>query len=342
MASAERLTTMRAAQFSAAPIESHIKVSNTAPVPGAGKSFPQNSTLVKIAYASLNPVDYKVPEFRPARLGMLGKAPWIPGCDYAGTVIETNVPHVKPGDRVFGYLTLPQIGTLAEYVLVQGIENVAVVPDGVSLKDAVALGVVSQTALQAIAPFVKAGSKVLINGASGGTGMYEVQIAKNLGCDVTAICSGANAEFCKDLGADHILDYRSVNVIEELRKRGQQYDYIVDNITVGGPLYTQSRHYLKPDGMYNTIAMGPNLETFIGYIKLFMLPSWLGGTSRKGGQVVCTPNASELTDIAVQVKNGKLKTAIEKVYDLDQVAEAFVLIKSRRVRGKLVIKIAEE
>ena len=333
---------MRAAQFSAVPIETNLTVQDDLPIPRTGKPLPKNSALIKVAYASLNPVDYKFPEFRLARLGMLGKAPWTPGCDYAGTVIETNLAHVKPGDRVSGFLEVPNMGTLAEYVLVQGSEAVALVPEVLSLKDAASVCVAAQTALQAIVPFVETGSKVLINGASGGTGTYEIQVAKNLGCEVTAICSGSNVDFCKSLGADHVIDYKSVDVTQELRKRGQQYDYIIDNITVGGPIYTNSEQYLKTDGLYNTIAFGPNLDTVIGVFKLFLHPSWLGGVRRKGGQVLCKPNAKELTEIGVQVRDGTLKTSIERVYKLEQIGEAYAVLKSKHVRGKLVIQVAEE
>lgn len=342
MAAAKIPSTMRAAQWSVAPMESSLRLNNAVPVPVQGKPLPKNAALVKVAYASLNPVDYKVPDFRLARLTMLGKAPWIPGCDFAGTVVETTLSHVKPGDRVFGYLNLPAFGTLAEYVIVEGAENVAKVPDGVGLEDAAALGVAAQTALQAIAPFVEKDSKVLINGGSGGTGMFEIQFAKLHGCEVTAICSGANVEFCKSLGADHVIDYRAVNVTEELRKQGQQYDYIVDNITIGGPVYTHSANYLKPDGLYNTIAAGPNLHTLVGFFKIFLRPAWLGGVRRKAGQVLCQPKASELTDIACQFRDGKLKTSVEEIYSLEHAAAAFARLKSRRVRGKLLIKICDD
>ncbi|TVY47239.1 Zinc-type alcohol dehydrogenase-like protein [Lachnellula occidentalis] len=101
------------------------------------------------------------------------------------------------------------------------------------------------TALHCIAPYVKEGFKVVINGASGGTGTFGIQIAKIMECTVTAICSGANVELCKSLGADNVIDYKSNDVIQELKKGGLQYDLIIDNVAVGGSIYTESHHYLK-------------------------------------------------------------------------------------------------
>lgn len=331
---------MRSAQWTTVPIESSLKVNQTTPLPKDAHLLPKDSALVKVSYASLNPVDYKVAEFGLARYAAMGKGPWIPAGDYAGTVVTTNLPHVKPGDKVAGCIALPKFGALAEYAVVGGAENVAKLPEGVELKDAATLGVAAQTAMQCIAPFVKEGNKVVINGASGGTGTFGIQIAKILGCTVTAVCSGANAELCKSLGADNVIDYKSVDVVQELKKGGLQYDLIVDNVAIGGPIYTQSPQYLKETGRYLTIAAGPSLSTFTGLLSVLAQPAWLGGVRRKSGLIGRKPDSEEVVKLSSWIRDGKLKPFIEQVYSLDEAAKAFKQLKSGRTRGKVVVKVS--
>lgn len=331
---------MRAAQWTAPPIHSSLKVNSAAPLPKNAHALPKNSALIKVAYVSLNPVDYKLPEVSLARAATLGKAPWIPGSDFSGTVIASNLSHIKPGDHVAGN-TGAKFGTLAEYIVVEGVELVAKIPDGASLEDASTLPCAAQTAMQCTDPFVKEGAHVLINGASGGTGVFGIQVAKNLGCKVTAICSGANAALVKELGADEVIDYRSVDTVTELKKGGLKYDLIVDNVTVGGPIYAQSKHYLKETGRYVSIAGAPNLDTLTGYLKMSYQPSWLGGAGRKSTFILRKDDHKELAKLASWLAEGKLKTIIEKVYTLEESAEAFERLRSGRTRGKLVIKVAE-
>jgi NADPH:quinone reductase-like Zn-dependent oxidoreductase len=269
----------------------------------------------------------------------MGKAPWIPACDFAGTVVTTNLPHLKRGDKVAGCSALPHFGTLAEYAVILGAENVSKLPDGMDLRDAATLPVAAQTAIQSIEPFVKAGSNIVINGGSGGTGTFGIQIAKILGCTVTAVCSGPNVQSCKSLGADKVIDYKTTNLVEELRKGGQVYDLIVDNVGVGGPLHSMSHHYLKETGRYVTIAAGPDLSSITGMAKMLMLPACLGGGRRKGAFVGRKDSNEELVKLADWVKDGRLKPIIEKEYCLDEAAAAFERLKSGRVRGKLVIKL---
>ncbi|KAF2669622.1 NAD(P)-binding protein [Microthyrium microscopicum] len=333
---------MRSAQWTTAPIESSLKVNPTTPLPKDARSLPKDSALVRISFASLNPVDYKLPEFGPARFAAMGKGPWIPASDYAGTVVTTNLPHLKPGDKVAGCTAAPKFGTLAEYAVIEGAENVAKLPDGVDLKDAATLGVAAQTAMQCIAPYVNSGSKIIINGASGGTGTFGIQLARILGCTVTAICSGPNVELCKSLGADNVIDYKSTDVIEELKKDGLQYDLIVDNVTMAGPIYSNSHHYLETTGKYVTIAGGPDTSSLIGIAKMMAQPTWLGGGQRKAAFVGRKADSEELVKLAGWIKDGKLKPFIEKVYSLDQAGDAFERMKTGRTRGKLVIQVSGE
>merc|ERR1719238_545022 len=106
---------------------------------------------------------------------------------------------------------------------------IAPMPDGMQVDDMAGVGCTGLTMYQSIKPYVKEGDKIFINGGSGGTGIFGIQIAKALGCHVTTSCSGANVELCKGLGADEVLDYKSVDVVTALKEKGQVFSLVVDN-----------------------------------------------------------------------------------------------------------------
>jgi NADPH:quinone reductase-like Zn-dependent oxidoreductase len=335
-------STMRAVQWTSITggIEKNLKVNTTAPVPTLPTKSTEPSTLVKVAYSSINPVDYKLPEFAFFR-ALKMSTPAIPAGDFAGTVIQTTLPGLKPGDLVFGRSDPPDFGGLAEYVVVNRRENVVKLPKGVSMQDAAILGVAGLTAYQCIAPYTKEDSKVFINGGSGGTGTFGIQIAKILGCRVTATCSGANVELCQSLGADEVIDYRTTDVVRHLQRQGTQYDLLVDN--VGSlELYWSARDYLKADGLYINIAGTATLAHVINVLKVSYLPAWLGGGQRAAMFLRRKSNADDFAKIARWIAEGKLRPVIEKVYGLDEAAEAFARLKTGRSRGKLAIKVADE
>ncbi|CZT42013.1 related to zinc alcohol dehydrogenase [Rhynchosporium secalis] len=300
---------MRSAQWTTSPIESTLHLNPSTPIPSNASSLPNNSGLVKVSHASLNPVDLKASESFIFRLPIIGsKAPHIPSCDFSGTVISTNnLPHLKPGDRVVRFTSIPEFGTLADYVVVEGRRD-----------------------------------HVVIHGASGGTGHFGIQIAKLLGCTVTAICSAVSTSFCKTLGADHVIDYNLGPVCEQLRKSGRQYDLIVDNVAVGGPIYAQAHHYLKPAGIYVTIAAGPDWGTVSGIFKTFLVPAWLGGGRRKSVLLGHRADRMELEKLAAWVGEGKIKPEIERVYGLGDAGEAFRRLRSGRTIGKSVINVEQD
>ncbi|KAK5174183.1 uncharacterized protein LTR77_001263 [Saxophila tyrrhenica] len=330
--------TMRAARFTstAGGLVKHLKVDAATPLPKNADSLPQDSTLVKVAYASLNPVDYKLPElylFRAFKMSM----PAVAGGDYGGSVVSTELPHLKPGDRVFGRSDPPAFGSFAEYLVVSNKEGVVPLPDGVSMRDAATLGVAGITAYQCLAPYVKPGSKVLINGGSGGTGSFGVQIAKAMGCYVTSTCSGPNVQMVKDLGADEVIDYRTVNVVEHLKRQGKQFDHIIDNVCTPD-IYYNAHHYLKQGGIYALIAGEPSLRAVVTLLKMFCTPAWLGGGKRPLKFVERKSNAEDYATVAGWMKEGKVKAVVEKEYPLDEAADAFARLKTGRTRGKLVVK----
>jgi NADPH:quinone reductase-like Zn-dependent oxidoreductase len=334
-------STMRAVQWTstAGGIERNIKITTKAPVPTAPTDSAGPTTLVKVTYSSINPVDYKLPEFALFR-ALKMSTPAIPAGDFAGFVVQTNLPGLKCGDRVFGRSDPPHFGALAEYVIVNGRENVVKLPEGVSMEDAATLGVAGLTAYQCIAPYTKEGSKVFINGGSGGTGSFGIQIAKILGCRVTATCSGANIELCQSLGADEVIDYRTTDVVKHLQRQGTQYDLLVDN--VGSlELYWNAHDYLKAEGLYINIAGTATLTHVVNVLKVSYLPTWLGGGQRAAMFLRRKSSEADFAKIAQWIAEDKLRPVIEKIYALDEAAEAFARLKTGRSKGKMVIKVTE-
>src|SRR5262249_3605309 len=148
------------------------------------------------------------PKFMRAMIGGLRKPKDTRlGVDFAGTVeaIGKNVTQFKVGDEVFG----GKGGAFGEYVTPRADRAIALKPTNVTFEEAAAVNIAGLTALQALRDKgqVKAGQKVLINGASGGVGTFAVQIAKNMGAEVTGVCSSRNIDLVKSLGADRVIDY---------------------------------------------------------------------------------------------------------------------------------------
>jgi NADPH:quinone reductase-like Zn-dependent oxidoreductase len=333
-------------------IDKNLAATTTHPLTKTAHSLPPNSTLVRVSYAALNPVDYKVPEM--PLLGRLAFSSGIPGMDFAGTVVASTTSNLQPGTRVFGMLAPPFGGTLGEYVVVGGgRQGCVAVPDGVELRDACTLGVAGLTAWQTVAPFVvkspvasgdyagaAAGSKVFINGGSGGVGSFQIQIAKLLGCHVTVSCSGANAEFCRDLGADEVIDYRTQDLVATLSRKGTQFDLIADNVFNGAAeLYWHSAKYLKPEGTYVTIAGNASVATVRNFLGCMFWPKFLGGGERKFRFVTCAANAEEFERLVGWMAEGRLRACIEQEFELGSAGEAYMRLKSGRTRGKLVVKV---
>ncbi|KAF6829339.1 zinc-type alcohol dehydrogenase-like protein [Colletotrichum plurivorum] len=332
---------MRAAQWRsiAGGIEKNLKPTPSAPLPNPAASLPKDHTLVKVSYASLNHLDYKVAE-APLGSAFLSK-PATPGLDFSGTVVATTLSHLRPGQRVFGR-TEPGAaggGTLAEYVVV-GEAGVAALPTGVSLRDAACVGICGVAALQALAPFVKPGDKVLINGGSGGVGVLAIQVAKALGCGhVTVVCSARNAEFCRSLRADDVIDYQAEDVVTVLKRRGEVYDHVLDSVFLDPGLNWQCHHYLKPGGTYVSVGLPLRFKTFRSLLAMYLLPGFLGGGKRGFKFHGVTGNPDHFAQVAQCIEEGKVRTVIEEEFDLEDAGKAYGRLKAGKTVGKLVVRV---
>jgi NADPH:quinone reductase-like Zn-dependent oxidoreductase len=287
--------------------------------------------LVKVHYASINPIDFL---FRSGFLPVRPSAGWlkpksemqIRGADVAGEVVAigSKVTRFKVGDVVFGNCR----GSHAEFVAVH--ESLLVSkPSNLSFKEAAAIPLAAQTALQALRDVggIQKGQRVLINGASGGIGHFAVQLAKYFGCHVTAVCSTSNLEWVKKLGADIIQDYTAT----DFTKQGKQYDIIYD--TVGKRSYLSCKPSLSRTGIY--IGENPFKTRFQ---ILQMIVSRLTKDKQLGTHLT-NANHKDLEFLSSLVETGQLKPIIEKAYSLEQIAEAHRHGERGHTKGKIVIEV---
>ena len=283
--------------------------------------------LVKVAASAVNPIDWKL---RNGSLRFLApiRFPSVPGFDLAGEVLETGarVWKFKAGERVYACLADRNRGACAEYAVVE--EHLAArIPDRLNDFEAAAIPLAGMTALQALRDHggLTSGQRLLIVGASGGVGHYAVQIGKALGAHVTAVCSGRNADWVRDLGADEIIDYtvRSDFVGE------RPYDVVLDCI-VSASLQA-SEAVMTPRGVYVSTLPTP------GLMLRALLSRFAAG--RRVKIVMLDPKGEDLEYLSKLVEAGRLQSRIERVYPLAELAAAHERSQSGRVQGKIVIDV---
>lgn len=301
------------------------------PVPAA------NELLVRVHASSINALEWHTMTGRPApvRLGGSWRAPKEVrlGADFAGTVeaAGAEVTGFKPGDGVFGAKT----GAYAEYVCVKHDGNVVGIPPGVGFDEAGATAVAGVTALQALTEQVdvEPGWRVLVNGASGGVGTFAVQIARSLGAEVTAVCSTANVEAARAMGAEHVIDYRKVDFT---RVAGPQRVVVDVN---GDRSFHDLKPVLTPDGV--CVIIGSPADGFLlgPFAHVFRLQLGAVGSSRKVKTFIAALKPESLLTLAGLLGSGRLKPAIERRYPLERLPEAMAYFGEGHARGKIVITI---
>lgn len=282
----------------------------------------EGEVLVKTRAFSVNPVDYKTRAGGAAAKRL--KLPIILGWDLCGEVIETGRnSNFKIGDIVFGMVNFPGEGkTYAEYVAVPE-EHIALKPENISVTEAAAIPLAALTAYQALIKEggIHNGSRVLIQGASGGVGHLAVQIAKSVGAYVIGVVSGKNKQFVIGLGVDQFIDYTQ----EDFEKIVKDIDVALD--CVGGDIVLKTISVIKDGG------------------KLISLPSPIEKESNTVNPKVEIPwilvhsDQKDMNVIADLVKNGKLKVHIDKIFSFDNIGEAHNYLEHERVVGKVVVVI---
>jgi NADPH:quinone reductase-like Zn-dependent oxidoreductase len=297
--------------------------------PAAG----DNEVLLKVRAASVNPLDYHLMHGGPfifRVLFMRIKDIARPGVDVAGEVeaVGKKVTQFKPGDQVFGSCR----GAFAEYACAP--ESALVLkPDNVTFEQAASVPVAAYTALQGLRDkaHVQPGQRVLINGAGGGVGTFAVQIAKSFGADVTGVCSSANVDMVRSIGADRVIDYTR----EDFAESRQRYDLFYD--CVGNRSLSACRRVLNPKGMYLTIA-GPHNGGVFGFLaRLIGLLVSSPFVSQKQIMVAAKARKDDLTSMHELMKDGKVTPVIDRRYKLSEAAEAVRYLEQGHARGKVVI-----
>lgn len=319
-------------------MEANLRL-NTIPIP----TPKPNQHLIRVISASVNPVDYK-----PAETPLLGRLvvgkDATPGTDLAGElIIPAAGSPLKPGQLVYGCTGLSPFagGTLAEYVTADPSQIVAL-PAGVSTGAAATLPVAASTAYQSVAPHVRPGDHVFLNGGSGGVGLYATQILKALGCHVTVTCSTRNVALCRAHGADEAIDYTRGDVVGQLAALPYKFDHAVDNVGSDFDLYWQCHRFTTPAAKWVFVASSPTVRDFWFMFKANTLPTFLGGQSRPLVGFFAQIRQTELEQFVAWMAEGKLKAPVDSRYSFEKVQEAYKRQKTGRVAGKVLIDVAPE
>lgn len=316
-------------------LEKNLSFSTNARMPPAPR---RGQVLVKVLSAAINPADYKVPEMG-AIFKLVLTTPASPGMDFCGRIVAVGaaVEGFSCDDLVFGSLGIPsQFGSLGEY-LVAGTEQIAHVPAGVAVDAAASLGIAGQTAYQSVVPYVSSGDRVFINGGAGGCGIFAIQIAKLLGCQVTTTCSTRNVQFCRDLGADQVIDYTVEDVVSVLRSHGPVYSLALDHIGSPDALFRESQHFLLPGKTFVQVGASA-MATFAGRL---LRPGFLGGGRRKYHIFFFKNTKAHLVQLADWLHQGKLNVVFDSTFAYEDSIHALEKLRSGHCRGKVVIHVAE-
>jgi NADPH:quinone reductase-like Zn-dependent oxidoreductase len=295
-----------------------------APVPAA------EEVLVKVLAVSVNAADWHVlrgkPLFSRATLGLLRPKHKTLGVDVAGRVeaVGSGVHQVKAGDEVYANLLDHGYGGFAEYVRVP-VGVLSLKPANLSFEEAAAVPMAAGTALQGLHHHgaIKPTQKVLINGASGGVGSFAVQIAKSYGPEVTAVTSTGNLDLARSLGADHVLDYTTTDVVGS----GRRYDLILD--TVGNRSVPDLKRALADGGKAAVTG-------FTSVAKLLAV-SLRGGKDIAMVQAHVT--AKDLELLSKLIEAGKVRPRIDRRYAFAEIPAAIAYLEQGHAKGKVVAQV---
>ena len=298
-----------------------------------------DQVLVRVRAASVNRADLDGLVPRPGFVRLIYglRAPRNPriGLDAAGVVeaVGPSVTRFRPGDEVFGDLFPFDQGAFAEYVCAPE-KAFASIPAGMTFEDAATLPHSAVLALQGLrlrsGRTIKAGDRILIDGASGNVGPFAVQIAKSMGAEVTGVCRTAKVDFVRSLGADHVIDYSAI----DYTRAGTRYDWIVDTDSHHSILAV--RRALEPNGVYVTLG-GTSVPIFSAML--------LGGlisrfSDRFTGLLLWwkpfhPPDVAALLEL---IAAGKVRPVIDRRFPLSEVVDALRWVDDGHAKGKVIIE----
>lgn len=240
--------------------------------------------------------------FKPRKINTLG-------FEFSGEVVETGsqVKYFKKGDKVFATSGF-KFGAYAEYICLPESEAIAIKPGNLTFEEAASVPVGAITALFFLKEKanIQKGQKILINGASGSVGSYAVQIAKYYGADVTAVCSSANSELVRSVGADNVIDYTR----EDFTKSTQQYDIVFD--AVGMSSKSKCKNILVPNGRFVTVKKGQGMRY-----------------------------ANKMNFLKELIEAEKLKPLVDRVYTFEQIVKAHYYVENGHKKGNVVVTMKD-
>lgn len=320
-----------------AAVYDHYGAPGVVRVADVEKPSPRNNeVLIRVRATTVSSGDYRVRSldvprgFRfMSRLALGVTKPRKPtlGSELAGDIEAAgkDVRTFKVGDPVIAFLDTA-MGCHAEYRCVPADGKIAPKPANLTYEQAATLCFGGTTALHFLRKAKLApGEKVLVNGASGAVGTACVQLAQYFGAEVTGVCSTANTELVRSLGAKHVIDYTA----EDFTQSGEKYDVIID--TVGNAPFKRSKRALSEHG--RLLAVHASLAEMLKA----PIDSLINKQKVIGGMALARPD--DLTLLAQLAEDGILRPVIDRTYHLDEIAEAHRHVESRRKRGNVVVTI---
>ncbi|MBE9017098.1 NAD(P)-dependent alcohol dehydrogenase [Chroococcidiopsidales cyanobacterium LEGE 13417] len=296
-----------------------------------------NEVLIRIRATTVTSADLRLRKADPFAVrffyGFLKpKKNAILGSELAGEIeaVGKNVTQFQAGDRVFAGAGI-SLGANAEYICLPEAGAIAIKPTNMTYEEAAAIPFGATTSLIFLRDKgkIQSGQKVLIYGASGALGTAAVQLAKYFGTEVTGVCSTANLELVKSLGADRVIDRTQ----EDFTKSGKTYDIIFD--TVGKTSFSGCLRSLKKQGIYLR-AVHINLSPILRGL-------WTSMTSSKkviGGTAI--ERKADLIFLKELIEAGKIKSVIDRRYPLEQTAEAHRYVEQGHKQGSVVITVKHD
>lgn len=297
----------------------------------------ENELLVRVRATTVTAADYRIRGFNvpplfwlPARmaLGFTKPKNSILGMELSGEVeaVGKEVKSFEVGDLVFGSSGFGS-GAYCEYVCLPEKKNVVMKPANMSFEEAAAIPFGGITALSFLRDKgkIQSGQKILINGASGGVGTASVQIAKNFGAEVTGVCSTANLDMVKSLGADRVIDYTK----EDFTRNTDAFDIVFD--TVGKTTFSRCKRILKEKGIYLVAVTGLK-----GLIQI-LWTRMVGSKKAIGGLATAKPG--DLNFLKELIEAGKFRTVIDRKYPFEQMAEAHRYAEKGHKKGNVVVTL---
>ena len=301
----------------------------------------ENQIIVSVKSSSVNPADCFIMSGMPKLLrlseGLLKPKRPVLGRDYSGEIIEvgSKVSDFAVGDFVYGEASQ----TYAETISISA-SQAHLMPSVLNFDEAGCVPLAGLTALQALQKVaISQGSKVLVIGGSGGVGTFAIQIARSMGGIVTVVCSERNRDLVKRLGATHVVDYNTMNITESTEKFNVVFD-AVGNISI-----SDLQKIIEPKGTYLAVGVVMDFDLFSGrtfgpvshYLKL-LGNKFLLSKKIKIEIISAKPNLG-MDELSKMIEKGEVQVEVEKIFGIDQAAEAFSHVSSHRSKGKVALRI---